>query len=156
MTCCLYCCHTDYAVSHAVTVSALSKKMPWVCRGRALIGSRCTGSKKLASPQHPPPGTSLPEKAWEPAAAPRRGSRPREVPSIQVPSSGIAWWANTASFLPRLVRKTPASLQCSPSATLTLSSSYFPMTWEVHLLILAALAAMVRGAPGAVQGSTHH
>lgn len=47
-----------YPVSHAVTESAVSRKMPRVCRGRAIIGSRCLGSKMLAScPRLPTPGT---------------------------------------------------------------------------------------------------
>lgn len=156
MTCCLYFCHTDYAVSHAVTVSALSKKMPRVCSGKALMGSRCTGSKKLASPQHPTPGASLPERAWEPAAAPGAGAGLERAPAPKplaraLPGgqtrhlSCLVLCTNPDSSFP------PMQLLCHPYFVLLLLSHGLGSP-PSHSCPPCCYG---QGAPGAVQGSTH-
>lgn len=117
-----------YPVSHAVTESAPSKKMLWGCRGRALIGSRCTGSKILAaSSWRPTPGTSFPEQAWEQAACPRAPLQAQRACSLWVSSSSTAWWVNTrippasgcAQSLPPAPRLHIPSMQPAPQPPLS-------------------------------------
>lgn len=89
-----------YPVSHAVTESAVSRKMPLVYRGRAIIGSRCLGSAGLLPRLHTREHISRTGlRTSSPSLGPMAGQRGS---SICIPTSSPAQDINTGVSLASL------------------------------------------------------